>query len=120
MAQTFAPATRSLATTLSIPFFSMVRRALVVTFSLIQRFSSSSQKRCSCRFGRKRRFFLLLACETRLPTVGRLPVTSQTRDLGKPLRIQTRQRACFITAASQRPQARPLLIANTSGRHYVK
>ena len=33
----------------------------------IQRFSSSSQKRCSCRFGRKRRRFLLLAWDTVLP-----------------------------------------------------
>jgi hypothetical protein len=57
------------ATTTSMPFFSMVRRPLFDTRSLIQRFSPSSQKRCVCRFGRKRRRFLLLACETRLPTM---------------------------------------------------
>src|SRR4051812_19901433 len=69
-----------------MPFFSIVRNALVEMRRLIQRFSPSSQKRCVCRFGRKRRRFLLLACETRFPTAGFLPVTSQTRDILSSLR----------------------------------
>src|ERR1700752_2375802 len=80
------PCARSSATTLSRPFFSMVRMPLVVRRSVTQRFSVSSQKRCVCRFGRKRRRFLLLAWETRLPTAGFLPVTSQTRDIHATLR----------------------------------
>src|SRR5215470_12713730 len=59
---------------------------LVVSRRVTQRFSVSSQKRCVCRFGRKRRRFLLLAWETRLPTAGFLPVTSQTRDIHATLR----------------------------------
>src|SRR5215204_1111946 len=62
-----------------MPFFSMVRRPLVDTRRLTQRRSPSSQKRWVCRLGRKRRRFLLLAWETRLPTATLLPVTSQTR-----------------------------------------
>src|SRR5215204_2397580 len=62
-----------------MPFFSMVRRPLVEIRRLTQRRSPSNQKRWVCRFGRKRRRFLLLAWETRLPTATLLPVTSQTR-----------------------------------------
>src|SRR5689334_2595173 len=62
-----------------MPFFSIVRRPRVETRRLTQRRSPSSQKRWVCRFGRKRRRFLLLAWETRLPTATLLPVTSQTR-----------------------------------------
>src|ERR1044072_4038156 len=62
-----------------MPFFSMVRRPRVDTRRLTQRRSPSSQKRWVCRLGRKRRRFLLLAGETRLPTATLLPVTSQTR-----------------------------------------
>ena len=51
----------------------------VETRRLTQRRSPSSQKRWVCRLGRKRRRFLLLAWETRLPTATLLPVTSQTR-----------------------------------------
>src|SRR5690606_23148577 len=50
--------------------------------------------------------FLLLACETVLPTVGRMPVTTQTRDMAKILRKTSlrrppggpgsAKRACFI------------------------
>src|SRR5262245_16392413 len=65
--------------TASMPFFSMVRRPRVETRRLTQRRSASSQKRWVCRLGRKRRRFLLLAWETRLPTATLLPVTSQTR-----------------------------------------
>src|SRR5579864_1431062 len=79
--QIFMPWARNSATTLSTPLFSRVRMPLVVSRSDTQRFSVSSQKRCVCRFGRKRRRFLLLAWETRLPTAGFLPVTSQTRDI---------------------------------------
>src|ERR1700758_5877416 len=69
-----------------MPFFSTVRMPLVVRRSVTQRFSVSSQKRCVCRFGRKRRRFLLLAWETRLPTAGFFPVISQTRDIHVTLR----------------------------------
>src|SRR5688572_16814334 len=62
-----------------MPFFSMVRRPRVETRRDTQRRSASIQKRWVCRFGRKRRRFLLLAWETRLPTATLLPVTSQTR-----------------------------------------
>src|SRR5690606_20490151 len=62
-----------------MPFLSMVRRALVETRSLIQRFSLATQKRRSCRFGMKRRRVLFMACETLLPVVVRLPVTWHTR-----------------------------------------
>src|SRR5262245_51276054 len=68
-----------------MPFFSMVRRPRVETRRLTQRRSVSSQKRWVCRFGRKRRRFLLLAWETRLPTATLLPVTSQTRLIKNPI-----------------------------------
>src|SRR5687768_14425230 len=64
-----------------MPFLSMVRNACAETFSLIQRFSLATQKRRSCRFGRKRRRVLLLACETLLPVCTRLPETWHTRDI---------------------------------------
>src|SRR5580658_1385584 len=70
-----------------MPFFSTVRMPLVVSRRVTQRFSVSTQNRCVCRFGRKRRRFLLLAWETRLPTAGFLPVTSQTRDIQTTLYI---------------------------------
>jgi hypothetical protein len=53
-----------------MPFFSMVRMALALRRSS---HASSSARTLRVQFGGKRRFFLLLACETRLPTVGRLP-----------------------------------------------
>src|SRR5471032_34074 len=59
----------------------MVRSPRVVMRRLTQRFSPSSQKRCECRFGRKRRRLRLLAWETVFPVFGRLPVTWQTRDM---------------------------------------
>src|SRR5690606_17856629 len=64
-----------------MPFLSMVRSACAETFSLIQRFSLATQKRRSCRLGRKRRRVLLLACETLLPVCTPLPVTWHTRDI---------------------------------------
>src|SRR5690606_29897292 len=64
-----------------MPFLSMVRRAAVETRSFTQRFSEATQKRRSCRLGRKRRRVLLLACETLLPVCTPLPVTWQTRDI---------------------------------------
>src|ERR1043165_7248 len=106
MAQTFLPLARRSAITESMPFFSMVRRPRVETRRLTQRRSPSSQKRWVCRFGRKRRRFLLLAWETRWPTATLLPVTSQTRLIKVPriseLTIRRpacgRQRAVFIPA----------------------
>src|SRR4051812_48728596 len=71
---TSTPSARSSATTASMPFFSIVRRPRVEIRRLTKRRSLSSQKRCTCKLGRKRRRRLLLACETRLPVIGRLPV----------------------------------------------
>ena len=65
----------------SMPFLSMVRIAAAETRSFTQRFSLATQNRRSCRFGRKRRRVLFIACETLLPVVVRLPVTWQTRDI---------------------------------------
>src|SRR6478609_4646542 len=64
-----------------MPFLSMVRSACAETFSFTQRFSLATQKRRSCRLGRKRRRVLLLACETLLPVCTPLPVTWHTRDI---------------------------------------
>src|SRR5690606_29086456 len=79
--QIFSPRARRSARTASMPFLSMVRRAAVETRSFTQRFSEATQKRRSCRLGRKRRRVLLLACETLLPVCTLLPVTWQTRDI---------------------------------------
>src|SRR6185437_10310639 len=64
-----------------MPFFSIVRSPFAEIRRDTQRFSVSTQNRCVRRFGKKRRRFLLLAWETRLPTPGFLPVISQTRDI---------------------------------------
>src|SRR5690606_19160022 len=79
--QTFSPRARRSATTTSMPFLSMMRRPLWDTRSFTKRPSDSSQNRLACRFGRKRRFVLLLACDTLFPVTGRLPVTWQTLDI---------------------------------------
>src|SRR5690606_4348304 len=65
----------------SMPFLSMMRRPLPDTRSVTKRPSDSSQNRLLCRFGRKRRLVLLLAGDTLLPVMGRLPVTWQTLDM---------------------------------------
>src|SRR6187549_584331 len=62
-----------------MPFLSIRRRAALETRRRTKRFSLSTQKRRYCRFGRNRRLVLLLAWETLFPTIGPLPVTSQTR-----------------------------------------
>src|SRR5690606_26758740 len=64
-----------------MPFLSMVRMAAAETRSFTQRFSLATQKRRSCRLGRKRRRALLLAWETLLPVLTRLPVTWQVLDM---------------------------------------
>src|SRR5690349_457266 len=111
MAQTFLPLARRSATTESMPFFSMVRRPRVETRRLTQRRSPSSQKRWVCRFGRKRRRFLLLAWETRLPTATLLPVTSQTR------LIKFAKNQCVNDqTAGSRPSKAPPLYQPPSGR----
>src|ERR1700739_2424337 len=61
----------------------MMRMPLADTRKLTKRSSDSSQQRCVCRFGRNRRRRLLLACDTVLPTIGFLPVTWQTLEMGK-------------------------------------
>ena len=73
-----SPRARKSAKTASMPFLSMVRNAAFVTRMRIQRFSLSTQKRRDCKLGKKRRLVLLLACDTLLPDIGRLPVTLQT------------------------------------------
>src|SRR3954452_10288226 len=70
------------ASTASIPFLSIRRTAALETRRRTKRFSLSTQKRRYCRFRRNRRLVLLLAWETLFPTIGPLPVTSQTRDIG--------------------------------------
>src|SRR4051812_50127028 len=67
------------ASTESMPFLSIRRRAALETRRRTQRFSVSTQKRRYCRFTSNRRLVLLLAWETLFPTIGPLPVTSQTR-----------------------------------------
>ncbi len=62
-----------------MPTLSMVRSAALDTRRRTQRFSLSTQKRRDCKLGKKRRLVLLLACDTLLPDIGRLPVTLQTR-----------------------------------------
>src|SRR5690606_27859708 len=73
---------RRSASTASIPFLSIRRRAAPETRRRTQRFSLSTQKRRYCRFGRNRRLVLLLAWDTLFPTMGFLPVTSHTRAMG--------------------------------------
>src|SRR5215217_3434577 len=70
------------ASTVSMPFLSIRRNAALETRRRTKRFSLSTQKRRYCRFGRNRRLVLLLAWETLFPTIGPLPVTSQTRAIG--------------------------------------
>src|SRR5258708_39532888 len=81
--QTCSPRERSLARTTSIPFLSIVRNPALVSRRLTQRFSLSTQNLRRCRFGRNRRRVLLLAWETLLPTIGALPVTTQTRAIAR-------------------------------------
>src|SRR5690606_40407417 len=50
-----SPLARRSDRTASMPFFSMVRRPLVDTRRLTKRRSPSTQNRCTCRLGRKRR-----------------------------------------------------------------
>src|SRR5687767_1057845 len=69
-----------------MPFLSMRRRPALEMRRRTQRFSFSTQNRRYCRFGRNRRLVLLLAWETLFPTIGPLPVTSQTRAIAALLR----------------------------------
>src|SRR6218665_392766 len=62
-----------------MPFLSIRRRPALEMRRRTQRFPASTQKRRYCRFARNRRLVLLLAWETLFPTIGPLPVTSQTR-----------------------------------------
>ena len=61
-----------------MPTLVMILIAFALTFNFNQRFSVGTQKRFTCKLGSKRRRVLLLACETLLPDMGRLPVTAQT------------------------------------------
>src|SRR5690554_2301536 len=78
---TFTPRARMSASTLSMPCLSMIRIPLVDTRSLTKRFSLSTQKRCFCRLGRKRRRVAFISSETLFPVTGPLLVTCQTLDI---------------------------------------
>src|SRR5690606_13151111 len=85
-----------------MPTLSMVRSALVETRRRTQRFSLSTQKRCDCKLGKKRRLVLLFACETLLPTIGPFPVTWHTRAIILPLEyflLHIRYKAAWIRVA---------------------
>src|SRR4051812_5325368 len=110
------------ASTASIPFLSIRRTAALVTRRRTQRFSFSTQKRRYCRFGRNRRLVLLLAWETLFPTIGPLPVTSQTRAIGTPQNPPvTHRKRCVCSddwahlaltgAVTGRNPAKPAIIA---------
>src|SRR6185312_9042710 len=109
LAQIFMPCRRSSATTWSMPFFSIVRSPFAEIRRDTQRFSVSTQNRCVRRFGKKRRRFLLLACETRLPTPGFLPVISQTRDIRITLKFSN------LETRDESPLAGPAFIPAFAG-----
>lgn len=69
------PRARMSVRTDSIPFLSIIRIPLLLTLSLTQRFSLSTQNLRECRFGKNLRLVLLFAWETLLPAIGRFPVT---------------------------------------------
>src|SRR5258705_13181686 len=77
-----------------MPFLSIVRSPCCETRSPTQRFSLSTQKRRYCRFGKNRRWVLLLAWETWFPCCGFLPVTSHTRAI---MQLQNSEEARFYT-----------------------
>src|SRR5690606_35647689 len=68
--------------------------------------SLATQKRRSCRFGRKRRRVLLLACETLLPVCTPLPVTWHTRDMFELLGAHHR-RCLWAAPVAREPSAPP-------------
>src|SRR5947207_15949819 len=70
------------ARTASTPSLSMRRSPAVDTRRRTQRFWLSNQKRRECRLGWKLRIVLLLACDTKWPFMGFLPVTWQAGDSG--------------------------------------
>ena len=78
-----------------MPFLSIRRRAALLMRRRTQRFSLSTQKRRYCRLGRNRRLVLLLAWETLFPTIGPLPVTSQTRAMGSSF-LNSRHRSAGV------------------------
>src|SRR5690606_15837025 len=73
------PCLRSSASTASMPFLSIVRRARLDRRSFTQRFSLATHKRRSRRLGSQRRQDLLLACSTFIPICPPFLLTSHTR-----------------------------------------
>jgi hypothetical protein len=71
----------------------------VDTRKLTKRLSVSSQNRCVCKFGRKRRRLRLFAWDTVLPVLGPLPVTWQTRDMITHLDAGKKKQPRFIPGA---------------------
>jgi len=59
----------------------MMRNPLLDTSNLTKRFSLGTQKRCQCKFGRKRRFVWRFEWETLDPVIGRFPVIWHTLDI---------------------------------------
>src|SRR5512134_1048785 len=114
------PAARSSATTVSRPRFSMVRRPRVERRSETHRPSLSSQNRWVCRFGRKRRRFLMFEWETLLPVRGRFPVTWQTRDMVRtpkeprirPAALRAVKSACWASNEAFFGEGRALAVAD--------
>src|SRR3546814_61695 len=70
-----------------MPSLSITRRPALDRRRETQRFSDSTKMRRFCRLGKKRRFVLLFAWETLLPTIGPFPVTWQTRAIFVLLKI---------------------------------
>src|SRR6188508_774512 len=91
-----------------MPFLSIRRSAALETRRRTQRFSVSTQKRRYCRFGRNRRLVLLLAWETLFPTIGPLPVTSQTRAMWtlflEQLAPRQRSRVAWVVCSLTSPE----------------
>src|SRR5690606_26123491 len=71
----FTPFALSSFTTLYNPFLLIVRIPSADNFNVIQVSSSARKKRLVIKLGRKRRFVLILECETRFPVIGFFPVT---------------------------------------------
>ena len=79
----------------------MIRIPCEDTRRLTKRLSLSTQKRWACRFGRKRRRVLLLACDTLFPVAGRFPVTWQILDIAPISNRQNRDLESLWTFKSQ-------------------
>ena len=64
-----------------MPFLVMVRIADVLTFKVINSPNSGTKNFLVFKLGLNLRLVLMLECETRFPTIARLPVKSQIFDI---------------------------------------